>query len=99
MPIYEYRCRSCGQVTEVIQKMGDPPLATCDGCAGTLEKLVSRTSFQLSGSGWFSSGYSKGSGASPKESPGASDAPKGDGPSDGATKKAAGGCGSGCGCH
>ena len=57
MPIYEYQCKSCGKVIEVIQKFGDRPLRKCRACSGRLEKLISRTSFQLKGGGWFEHGY------------------------------------------
>jgi putative FmdB family regulatory protein len=59
MPIYEYRCRSCGQTMEAIQKMGASPLRKCRNCSGKLDKLVSRTSFALKGGGWYSEGYNK----------------------------------------
>jgi len=59
MPIYEYRCKSCGAVTEVIQKMSDKPLTKCKTCSGTLEKLISRSSFQLKGSGWYVTDYGR----------------------------------------
>lgn len=66
MPIYEYRCQSCGDVTEVIQKITDKPLRRCGKCSGKLKKLISRTSFQLKGAGWYSQGYSN---APPKPAP------------------------------
>lgn len=62
MPIYEYRCTSCQDEFEVIQKMNDRPLRRCKKCSGSLEKQISRAAFQLKGDGWFSSGYSKASG-------------------------------------
>lgn len=65
MPIYEYRCKGCNQVTEVLQRVSDPPLKRCESCAGRLEKLISRTSFQLKGDGWFAQGY----GAKSKKKP------------------------------
>jgi putative FmdB family regulatory protein len=58
MPIYEYRCLSCGDTLEVLQKMGSGKLRKCRKCSGKLERLVSRTSFMLKGGGWFDSGYS-----------------------------------------
>ena len=59
MPIYEYVCEACGRLTEVMQKIGDPPPASCGECGGTrLAKLVSRTSFQLKGGGWYADLYS-----------------------------------------
>jgi putative FmdB family regulatory protein len=111
MPIYEYRCTSCGRTTEVIQKMNDAPLTTCSECSGKLEKLISRSAFLLKGGGWYSEGYggSSGSGSgsssgSGSGTPASSDKPSkpkgsgdGSGDSSGTTKKAAagGGCGSG----
>jgi putative FmdB family regulatory protein len=56
MPIYEYQCQTCGEVTEKLQKFSDDPLRSC-GCGGNLDKLVSRSSFQLKGSGWYVSDY------------------------------------------
>jgi putative FmdB family regulatory protein len=63
MPLYEYRCKKCGEQFEVIQKFSDRPLRTCRACKGKLEKLISRSSFALKGGGWYAEGYgaSKGS--------------------------------------
>ena len=58
MPLYEYRCTACGHTFEVIQRFNDRPLRKCRECAGRLEKLISRTSFQLKGGGWFVNDYS-----------------------------------------
>jgi putative FmdB family regulatory protein len=58
MPIYEYVCEKCGAHIEVIQKVGDPPPKRCTKCKGKLEKKISRTSFQLKGSGWYKTDYS-----------------------------------------
>ena len=57
MPIYEYRCEKCGSHFEVIQKISDNPLKTCSSCKGRLTKLISQTSFQLKGSGWYATDY------------------------------------------
>ncbi len=66
MPIYEYRCTSCGQEKEVLQKLSDPPLTECSVCGkSTLRKLVSAAGFHLKGSGWYATDF-KG-GAKPKE--------------------------------
>jgi len=59
MPIYEYRCRSCGQTIEAMQRMSDRPLRKCRKCSGKLEKIISRTSFALKGGGWYAEGYNK----------------------------------------
>src|ERR1051325_2921063 len=59
MPIYQYVCEKCGSQIEAIQKVSDPPLKRCEKCRGKLNKAVSRTSFQLKGSGWYLSDYSR----------------------------------------
>ena len=41
MPIYEYKCKTCGVIVEEFQKIGDPPLKTCPKCSGPLKKLFS----------------------------------------------------------
>lgn len=53
MPIYEYYCQSCERTHEVIQRMNEPVLTQCTECHGKLEKLISSTSFQLKGEGWY----------------------------------------------
>ncbi|MEE2757482.1 MAG: zinc ribbon domain-containing protein [Myxococcota bacterium] len=58
MPIYKYRCQTCGEVTEVIAKMSDKPPTECKSCGSAkLEKIVARTAFRLSGGGWYAHGY------------------------------------------
>lgn len=57
MPIYEYECESCNEVTEALQKFSDAPLETCPKCGGAVHKLVSLGSFQLKGSGWYVTDY------------------------------------------
>ena len=57
MPLYEYRCRECGDLTEVMQRISDPPLSTCDLCGGELKKLISAPAFQFKGSGWYVTDY------------------------------------------
>ncbi len=54
MPIYEYRCNSCGSEKEHLQKMSDEPIAVCPACGGDdYIKLISAAGFQLKGSGWY----------------------------------------------
>lgn len=66
MPIYEYRCSSCGHEQEVLQKLSDLPLTKCPACGkSTLRKLVSAAGFHLKGSGWYATDF-KGS-SKPKE--------------------------------
>ena len=57
MPIYEYVCQKCGHHLEIMQKMSDKPLAKCPECKGKLEKMISQTSFQLKGAGWYATDY------------------------------------------
>ena len=59
MPIYEYECDKCGAHLEVLQKMGDKALTRCAKCRGRVHKVVSRSSFQLKGSGWYLRDYAK----------------------------------------
>lgn len=61
MPIYEYECTSCHNVLEVFQRISEEPLCSCPACSGSLKKLVSVSSFQLKGSGWYADGYSSNS--------------------------------------
>ncbi|HSN91063.1 MAG TPA: zinc ribbon domain-containing protein [Anaeromyxobacteraceae bacterium] len=75
MPIYEYVCEACGRLTETMQKVADPPPASCPECGGgPLARLVSRTTFQLKGGGWYSDLYAspKSKKASPAEAGSAS---------------------------
>ena len=65
MPIYEYRCSSCGHEFEALQKFSDAPLSSCPSCkAVALVKLLSAAGFQLKGSGWYATDF-KGSGSKP----------------------------------
>lgn len=61
MPLYEYQCSKCGNVFEVIQKFADAPLTVHEGCGGEVVRLVSRSAFQLKGSGWYVTDYARGS--------------------------------------
>ncbi len=66
MPIYEYRCASCGHELESIQKLSDPPLVACPAChKDALVKLVSAAGFQLKGSGWYATDFKGGGKAAP----------------------------------
>ncbi len=67
MPIYEYECPKCG-VFEAMQKITDPPLKRCPTCKSRVRKLVSLSSFQLKGSGWYATDYAnKGDGKGQKK--------------------------------
>jgi putative FmdB family regulatory protein len=61
MPIYEYRCKSCGHELEKLQKMSDDPLTDCPQCdKPELNKLISAAGFRLSGSGWYETDFKSG---------------------------------------
>jgi putative FmdB family regulatory protein len=70
VPIYEFVCESCGRVAEVMQKVSDPAPACPECQQGRMARLVSRTSFQLKGGGWYADLY-----ASKKERPAAEPKP------------------------
>ena len=54
MPIYAYRCTSCGHAQDMLRKISDPPLNVCPACgAATFVKQVTAAGFQLKGSGWY----------------------------------------------
>ncbi|MDR3134846.1 MAG: zinc ribbon domain-containing protein [Deltaproteobacteria bacterium] len=59
MPIYEFECSKCQQVTEALLKFSDQPLTVCPHCGGGLTKLMSMNSFQLKGGGWYATDYAK----------------------------------------
>jgi len=71
MPIYGYRCRSCGHEFEVLQKMSDAPLKTCPKCSGQLAKMVYAAGIVYKGSGYYSTDYKGGKAASTSSSNGA----------------------------
>ncbi len=95
MPVYEYRCTSCGERTEAQQHVGDPPLSKCPRCGGALERVISAPALRFKGSGWYVTDYGKraGSGAAgknetsaPAKAEGPSAKPEGT-PADKGTKK------------
>ena len=100
MPIYEYRCASCGHQQEFLQKVGDAPLTVCTQCGKpSFSKMVTAAGFQLKGSGWYATDF-KNKGSKPAAK--SADAPKAETKAaDGGEKKASsgGGCGGGCSCH
>jgi putative FmdB family regulatory protein len=57
MPIYEYQCENCNRRFEVMQRMTEPVLATCEKCGGHVRRLISQTSFVLKGGGWYVTDY------------------------------------------
>lgn len=61
MPIYEYRCGSCGHELEALQKISDAPLTDCPECKqASLAKQISAAGFRLKGSGWYETDFKGG---------------------------------------
>jgi putative FmdB family regulatory protein len=68
MPIYEYRCSSCGIHKDVMQKVSDAPLNVCPECgAETFSKQLSAAGFQLKGSGWYATDFKGGASKEPSK--------------------------------
>ena len=88
MPLYEYRCESCGEQEEKLEAFSAPAEHACEQCGSPsgMKRLISRTAFNLAGGGWHSQGYS---GAAPEKKAAESEPP--------AAPK--GGCAGGCACH
>jgi putative FmdB family regulatory protein len=64
MPLYEYKCASCGGTFEIIQKFSDAPLQVHEKCGGHVERLISTSALQFKGTGWYVTDYAKGNGNS-----------------------------------
>ncbi|MCU0275338.1 MAG: zinc ribbon domain-containing protein [Acidobacteria bacterium] len=59
MPIYEYKCLKCGKTFEALQSVSAEPIAKCLYCRGRARKIISVSSFQFKGSGWYLTDYKK----------------------------------------
>src|SRR5947207_14567213 len=59
MPIYEFRCKKCGNQIEVYQKFTKKQPTRSQKCGGRLEKMISQTAFQLKGEGWYVTEYGR----------------------------------------
>ena len=102
MPIYAYKCESCGHAKDVLQKISDAPLTDCPACGKpTFSKQLTAAGFQLKGSGWYATDFRGGSSASGAAAATASAAASSDAApaasSDAAPAATA--CGGGCACH
>ncbi|MEO7547466.1 MAG: FmdB family zinc ribbon protein [Ramlibacter sp.] len=61
MPIYAYKCSTCGHAKDVLQKMSDAPLTVCPACgAEAFTKQLTAAGFQLKGSGWYATDFRNG---------------------------------------
>lgn len=74
MPIYAYKCESCGFAKDVLQKISDAPLQDCPTCGqATFKKQVTAAGFQLKGSGWYVTDFKGGSAPSTSVAPATGD--------------------------
>ncbi len=91
MPIYAYRCTTCGHAQDVLQKMSDAVLTVCPACgASTYAKQLTAAGFQLKGSGWYVTDFRGGKTDAPKAAEGAETA-SGDKVAEKSAEKTAGG--------
>lgn len=80
MPLYEYECTSCGIRTEVLQRVGAPPIDGCSECGGQMKRLLSAPAVQFKGTGWYVTDYARkkesGNGSKPRSDSGGGDSAK-----------------------
>jgi putative FmdB family regulatory protein len=97
MPIYAYKCASCGAAKDVLQKISDPALTECPSCGkATFQKQITAAGFQLKGSGWYATDFKGGSGGTSAPAASAESSSESSAP---APAPAAGhGCGTDCAC-
>jgi putative FmdB family regulatory protein len=79
MPLYEYLCKKCGHRFEKLRMFSDKPFKKCPECGGAVEQLISASSVQFKGSGWYVTDYAKKGSSAPAssaESSGSKDAAK-----------------------
>ncbi|KRH99177.1 FmdB family zinc ribbon protein [Curvibacter sp. PAE-UM] len=97
MPIYAYKCESCGAAKDVLQKISDPTLSDCPACGKpTFRKQVTAAGFQLKGSGWYATDFR--GGATPAAATTATAATAATSEAPAAAAPASHSCGTGCGC-
>lgn len=106
MPIYAYRCESCGHAKDVLQKMSDPVLTTCPHCgAESFKKQITAAGFQLKGSGWYVTDFRGGTGGTSAPATAAAASTAAAAPAESSSTSSGGGdsgaspCGSSCACH
>jgi putative FmdB family regulatory protein len=101
MPIYAYKCESCGHAKDVLQKISDAPLTECPACgAATFSKQLTAAGFQLKGSGWYATDFKGGSGGTAAAATGTAAASSTESkPAETASAAPATPCGGSCACH
>ena len=58
MPFYEYRCDN-GHTFEVMQKMTDAPVETCQECGAAVQRVFHPVAVHFKGSGFYNTDYGK----------------------------------------
>ena len=102
MPIYAYKCESCGHAKDVLQKISDAPLTQCPSCgADAFRKQLTAAGFQLKGSGWYATDFKGGATATSAPAAGAAAAaPAAESkPAETTSAAPATPCGGSCACH
>lgn len=100
MPIYAYKCASCGHAKDVLQKMSDPALTECPACGqSSFAKQLTAAGFQLKGSGWYATDFKGGSSGSTGSATNTSSAESASATTTEAASTPAGACGGSCACH
>jgi len=103
MPIYAYKCESCGFAKDVLQKLSDPVLTDCPACGRPdFSKQLTAAGFQLKGSGWYATDFKGGPAVAAPVAASTTDAPAATPDSPPPVAKpdsSASACASGCACH
>jgi len=112
MPIYAYKCESCGHAKDVLQKMADEPLTDCPVCGKpSYKKQLTAAGFQLKGNGWYATDFKGGSGgattpaasteggAASPDTPSSPAPPASSDSSPAASTSASASCAPSCACH
>ena len=83
MPLYEFKCKKCGNRFERIQKFSDPDPTSCPECGGKkIERVLHAPAVQFKGAGWYATDYAgKGKSSGKEEGSSESSAAKTDAPS------------------
>jgi len=100
MPIYAYKCESCGHAKDVLQKISDAPLTDCPACgAPKFSKQLSAPGFQLKGSGWYATDFKGGGGVTGAPAAATAGAAEPAAATAAAAADTTVGCGASCACH
>ena len=100
MPIYAYKCESCGHAKDVLQKISDAPLTDCPACGQpTFSKQLTAAGFQLKGSGWYATDFRGSTAGAGGTTAGATAAAASETASGTDAAPAATACGGNCACH